>query len=129
MDNPNDAGWLPKAGVPNKDFVSTIFGFNTKLPYFSDANEPSNEGQSRQVDVCGCGFAPGVVSVSVYVCCACVCASCACVHVCLQHECCSDHLVRACERVRAVVRECVLRVCERVCVCACVLISMCVCRR
>jgi hypothetical protein len=68
MDNPNDAGWLPKAGVPNKDFVSTIFGFNTKLPYFSDANEPSNEGQSRQVDACGCGCVSG--------------ASCACVHVC-----------------------------------------------
>ena len=70
MDNPNDAGWLPKAGVPNKDFVSTIFGFNTKLPYFSDANEPSNEGQSRQVDVCECGCV--LRGVSVLVCVVCV---------------------------------------------------------
>ena len=92
MDNPNDAGWLPKAGVPNKDFVSTIFGFNTKLPYFSDANEPSNEGQSRQVDVCGRVCVS--VGVSVCVCCACVCGPCAC--VCLQLECCKDHLVCTC---------------------------------
>ena len=65
MDNPNDAGWLPKAGVPNKDYVSTIFGFNTKHPYFADFNEPSTEGKSRQVDVCGCGCVPGGVSVCV----------------------------------------------------------------
>ena len=83
MDNPNDAGWLPKAGVPNKDFVSTIFGFNTKLPYFSDANEPSNEGQSRQVDACGCGSVPRGVSVSLCLCivrvlCVFVCSMCVC---------------------------------------------------
>jgi hypothetical protein len=55
MNNPNDAGWLPKAGLPDKEFVHTLFGFNTKLPYFSfsgdandDANDPNNEGQ--QVD-------------------------------------------------------------------------------
>lgn len=28
-------GWLPKAGVPNKEFVHTLFGLNTKTPYFS----------------------------------------------------------------------------------------------
>ena len=50
----DDAGWLPKPGTPNKDYVRTIFGFNTKQPYFSDANEPSNEDQSRLVDVCVC---------------------------------------------------------------------------
>ena len=87
MDNPNDAGWLPKAGVPNKDYVSTIFGFNTKHPYFADFNEPSNEGKSREVDVCGCGCVPGGVSVSKCVFCAfarvpCACG-CACVSLCL----------------------------------------------
>ena len=64
----DDAGWLPKPGTPNKDYVRTIFGFNTKQPYFSDANEPSNEDQSRLVDVCVC-----------------VCSMC----VCLHHGCCS----------------------------------------
>ncbi len=80
MDNPNDAGWLPKAGVPDKEFVHTLFGFNTKLPYFSfsadandDANDPNNEGQ--QVDVCERERDRERVSV-------CVCLCFTCVYVC-----------------------------------------------
>jgi hypothetical protein len=89
IDNPDDAGWLPKGGVPNKDFVQTIFGFNTKLPYFSfsadandDANDPSNEGQ--KVDVCVRQRERESLCVDV-----CVSRS----SVCLQPGCCSDHLV------------------------------------
>jgi len=35
VENSDDDGWLPKDGVPNKEFVHTLFGLNTKTPYFS----------------------------------------------------------------------------------------------
>lgn len=43
-----DRGWLPKAGKPNKSFVHTLFGMQTRLPYFADAHDPVEEDKSRQ---------------------------------------------------------------------------------
>lgn len=45
VENSDDDGWLPKDGVPNKEFVHTLFGLNTKTPYFSDYNEPNKENK------------------------------------------------------------------------------------
>lgn len=44
----NDAGWLPKPGKPNREFVHTLFGLQTKLPYFADANDADDEAKSRE---------------------------------------------------------------------------------
>jgi len=43
----DDSGWLPK--VPRaKTFVHTLFGFQTQLPYFADANDGDSEPKSRE---------------------------------------------------------------------------------
>jgi hypothetical protein len=133
----DDAGWLPKPGVPNKDYVRTIFGFNTKQPYFSGANEPSNEDQSRLVHVCVCE-------------CVCVCVPCVylawymcvCVCVCVFHVCTFAAWLLQCDHLGSIFVE--VCACVRACVClslslaralslslslslsACVLISVCV---